>query len=461
MNAVVPSAPDGPVEPLRLPADRVDALFSKLSSFSNLALAVSGGSDSLCLLVLFDEWRKRTGWQGAAEVLCVDHQLRPESGQEAEFVATNARACGLACTVLRWTGTKPAANLQEAARIARYRLMAARMRDIGAEALVLGHHLDDQAETFLDRLTRGSGVTGLSGMAADEDCGPEGLRLLRPLLSVSKSDLEATLEERGRSWCTDPSNRNPKYKRSRLRAILSLLAEEGLSAERLAQTATNIRRAREALERTADDLVARLITEHPAGPARLEREAYREQPEELRLRLLVYLMARVSGKNSRPRLARLQALDGVLMSGETNRQTFQGSVFDADASVIRVWKEPGREPPGILTGLAGSGSWDGRYLYRVSTCPVGESDAPLCLGPLMNAPVASREIDWPAGWPKAAFDCAPVLWRAGEILTPASATAVLTIGNTCSSADLNLERMPIQGKLPDNFMDNEDTDEEI
>ncbi len=75
----------------------------------------------------------------------------------------------------------------------------------------------------------------------------------------------------------------------------------------------------------------------------MEREAYREQPEELRLRLLVYLMARVSGKNSRPRLARLQALDGVLMSGETNRQTFQGSVFDADASVIRVWKEPGRE----------------------------------------------------------------------------------------------------------------------
>jgi tRNA(Ile)-lysidine synthase len=461
MNVAVPSVPDGPVEPERLPANRVDALFSPLSSFSNLALAVSGGSDSLCLLVLFDEWRKRTGWQGAAEVLCVDHQLRPESGQEAEFVAMNARACGLDCTVLRWSGDKPSANVQEEARLARYRLMAGRMRDIGAEALVLGHHLDDQAETFLDRLTRGSGVSGLSGMAADEGCGPEGLRLLRPLLSVSKSDLIAALEQRGRIWCTDPSNRNPKYKRSRLRVILSLLAEEGLSAERLAQTAANIRRAREALELTVEDLAARLVIEHPAGPVRLDRQAYRTLAEEFRLRLLVFLLARVSGKVSRPRLAKLQALDQMLISVDQNRQTLQGSVFDADADTIRAWKETGRAPPNVVTGLAGTGTWDGRYLYRAPERVTGEGDAPLCLGPLTSAPVSRREVDWPEGWPKAAFDCAPVLWRAGEIVVPASATAVLTIGNSCRSADLELERMPIQGKLPDNFMDNGDADEEI
>jgi tRNA(Ile)-lysidine synthase len=461
MNAVVPSAPDRPVEPDRLPADRVDTLFSPLKPFSNLALAVSGGPDSLCLLVLFDEWRKRTGWQGTAEVLCVDHQLRPESGQEAEFVAETARACGFDCVVLRWSGSKPSTNLQEEARLARYRLMADHMRRTGAEALVLGHHLDDQAETFLDRLTRGSGVAGLSGMAADEGNGPEGLRLLRPLLSVSKSDLKAALERRGRTWCTDPSNQNPKYKRSRLRAILSLLAEEGLSAERLAQTAANVRRARKALESTVEDLAARLVTEHPAGPVRLERQAYRDLAEEFRLRLLVYLMARVSGKVTRPRLAKLEALDRILISGEQNRQTLEGSVFDADADAIRAWKEAGRAPPGILTGIAGAGTWDGRYLFRAPNRATDEGDAPLCLGPLMSAPVSSRDIDWPKGWPKAAFDCAPVLWRAGEILMPASATAVLTIGNSCSSADLELERMPIQGKLTDNFMDNGGADEEI
>lgn len=461
MNAAVPSAPDRPVEPDRLPADRVDALFSQLSPFSSLALAVSGGPDSLCLLVLFDEWRKRTGWHGAAEVLCVDHQLRPESGREAEFVAENARARGLACTVLRWSDNKPSANLQEEARLARYRLMATRMRDSGAEALVLGHHLDDQAETFLDRLTRGSGVAGLSGMAADECNGPEGLRLLRPFLSVSKADLEAALERRGHRWCKDPSNRSPKYKRSRLRAILSLLAEEGLSAERLAQTAANMRRAREALELTVDDLATRLITEHPAGPVRLERQAYRGLAEELRLRLLVYVMARVTGKISRPRLAKLQALDSLLMSGEQNRQTLQGSVFEADSEVVRAWKEPGRVPPGVITGLAGSGTWDGRYRYRAPGRAVDDRHAPVCLGPLVSAPVSSRDIDWPEGWPKAAFDCAPVFWRAGDILMPASATAGLTIGNSCSSADLDLERMPIQGKLTDNFMGNGDADGEI
>ncbi|MDN3720773.1 tRNA lysidine(34) synthetase TilS [Roseibium salinum] len=218
MNGAVHNVPDEPVEPEGLPADEADFFIFRAEilfktgarCFGRSGFAWPAGS-------FFSEWRERVSWQGDAEVLCVDHGLRPESAAEAEFVAGAAAEHGLSCRILRWTGEKPASNIQDEARRARYRLFADHMAQSGAEALVLAHHMDDQAETFLDRLTRGSGLSGLSAMAADEPHGPQGLRLLRPFLNLRKERLEASLRERGLSWCLDPSNQDPKYKRSRLR----------------------------------------------------------------------------------------------------------------------------------------------------------------------------------------------------------------------------------------------------
>lgn len=449
------SAPDGPVEPQGLPDDRVDALFFCLKSFSRLALAVSGGPDSLCLLVLFDEWRRRNRWPGTAEILCVDHGLRAESAAEAAFVAEAAKARGLSCTVLRWNGGKPASNLQEEARRARYRLMAGRMRKSGTEALVLAHHLDDQAETFLDRLTRGSGVSGLSAMAADEPEGPSGLRLLRPLLEVPKHQLEASLAERGINWCSDPSNLDPKYKRSRLRALMALLAGEGLSAERIARTAGNIRRAREALEATVMDLAARHVEEHAAGPLRLDRAVYRSVAEDLRLRLLTYLAARATGTALRPRLEKLEALDLKIMSRENARHTLAGALFESGDDTIWCWREPGRVPPGIAARLCGSGLWDNRYRYRIaeegSAAAMGSG---LTLGPLFAAPVSARQIDWPGGWPKAAFECAPAVWAGDELVWTAVDPTRNAKGNIHGCDGLEVVRLPVAGKLVANFLEN-------
>ncbi|MEO1111489.1 MAG: tRNA lysidine(34) synthetase TilS [Pseudomonadota bacterium] len=451
------SVPDSGSDVGGLSTDEVDALFSRLIHFSNLAFAVSGGSDSLCLLVLFSEWRQRNRWDGSAEVLVVDHGLRPESAAEASFVRDAALKHGLAAQVLPWEGTKPGSNIQDEARRARYALMAARLAETGAQALVLGHHMDDQAETFLDRLTRGSGVSGLSAMAFDEPDGPEGLRLLRPFLGVRKDRLEASLRERGLDWCRDPSNDNSKYKRSRLRRIMGLLEQEGLTAERLSETAGRIRRSRAALDSVVHGTASRLLENHRSGPARIDRFSYRDLPEDLRLRLLKEMVLTVTGRRPEPRLRQLEALDALLCSDRCARQTLCGAVFEAGSAYVWSWREAGRMPPKTLTGITGPGVWDHRYRYAVHAGVDGSPrDAGLRLGPLMHAPVTSKDIIWPQGWPKPAFECSPAVWNAhGQVLAQA-VTLKSGTGENNHSCSLDLERVPIRGKLLDSRDDKGD-----
>ncbi|MCK7613184.1 tRNA lysidine(34) synthetase TilS [Roseibium sediminicola] len=449
----MPNVPDNPVEPDGLPDDHVDFLFSRLKSFSQLAVAVSGGADSLCLMVLLAEWQTRRAWPGRIDILTVDHGLRTESAAEADFVAATAKDLGLSSAVLHWSGPKPASNVQEEARRARYRLMAAHMKDTGAEALLLAHHLDDQAETFLDRLTRGSGVAGLSAMAADELDGPEGLRLVRPLLSVSKHALESSLRARGLTWCTDPSNRDRKYKRSRLRQLLPHLAQEGLTADRLAGTAANMRRADEALDAILHDLMQKHLVEHPAGPLKLDRLVFRSLPEELRLRMLSWMMSRVTGQAPRPRLRNLAGLDRMLAGDRPCRLTLCGAMFDGGPSVLTCWKEPGRRPPETLSGLSGSGIWDDRYSYVVPQPLESGEPQSLCLGPMIAAPLTSKQVDWPTGWPKAAFHCAPVVWTGGDVLLVPFLSTDIDLSTSRSFQELELERLPFQAKLPGNYVD--------
>ncbi len=455
------NVPDRPVEPLGLPADEIDGLFSGLTPFSRLALAVSGGADSLTLLILFSEWKRRTHWQGTAEVLCVDHGLRPESASEADFVASVSATHGLPCTILRWEGDKPSGNLQEEARAARYRLIARHMEARGLQALLLAHHLDDQAETFLDRLTRGSGLSGLAAMAQDEFDGPFGLRLLRPFLGVPRARLEASLRARGQSWCEDPSNRDPKYKRSRVRRIMDLLAGEGLTPERIAQTAGHLRHAREALEETALELYGRLVVDHPAGPVKLAREAFRSVAPDLRLRLLCLVIGRVTGRRLHLRFQKLKVLDEALMGGSGSRQTFAGCLFAAGEDTIWAWREPGRVPPDTITVQTDGRVWDNRY--RIAAAGVAEDGGvpALLLGPLFQAPLSGKDVAWPDGWPRQAFDCAPVLWTEDGGVVGSSVTAELGLDRFGRRAGFDLVRVPVRAKTDGNPIYEGNREEEI
>jgi tRNA(Ile)-lysidine synthase len=286
---------------------------------SRAALAVSGGSDSLALMHLFSAW---IGGKGLVPtVLTVDHGLRAASPAEADFVVTAAAKVGLSAEVLRWQGKKPRAGLEDAAREARYRLMGEWCRAHGIGALFVAHSEDDQAETFLLRLGRGSGVDGLSAMRPQSPYPLPGfsLELFRPLLAISRADLRSYLAENGLDWLDDPMNHDPRFARVRLRGLLSKLAEAGVTSKRIADAAAHLSRAREALDWGAQGFIARHSRPGPSGSVLLDRGALKEVPREIGLRALAALLMRVSGTTYRPRFERLQSLFDAVSGSEFRR----------------------------------------------------------------------------------------------------------------------------------------------
>ena len=192
------------------------ALLTALARFEArplLAVAVSGGADSLALAILADRWARQVGGEICA--LTVDHGLRPESRDEIRQLQGWMAARAIRHEILVWSGPKPASGIQEAARMARYRLLAEWCRRHGCLNLLTGHHREDQAETHLIRLRARSGADGLAGMSGVRelaDC-----RLLRPLLGVAKSRLVAVSTNEGQPFIDDPSNRDARFLRTRVR----------------------------------------------------------------------------------------------------------------------------------------------------------------------------------------------------------------------------------------------------
>jgi tRNA(Ile)-lysidine synthase len=270
-----------------------------------LAVAVSGGPDSMCLCLLADAWARARG--GEVSALTVDHGLRPTSACEARQVGDWLGARGIGHHVLGWTGPKPATGVQEAARAARYRLLGDRCRAAGTLHLLLAHHQDDQAETVALRQARGSGVEGLAGMAAVRELA--GLHLLRPLLGVPKARLLATLEAAGQSWLEDPSNLAPTFARSRLRVAVVL------DAPRLARAAAEQAGRRAESDRRVASWLAAHVRIDPAGFVTVARAALAQAPHGIRRRAIRDIVRSVGGRDYPPREARLDRLLERLQGG--------------------------------------------------------------------------------------------------------------------------------------------------
>ncbi|NVK33258.1 MAG: tRNA lysidine(34) synthetase TilS [Rhodobacteraceae bacterium] len=388
----------------------VDRCFSPISDVKAVALGVSGGSDSMALLRLFAEWVARNGWNGSGLVLTVDHGLRDESRAEARFVADVSAKLGFEHRTLSWDGIKPASNVQAMAREARYQLFAVEMAKSNAEVLLLGHHQDDQVETFLDRLTRGSGIYGLSAMASESALPSSKARIFRPFLEFPKQRLIASLLERDQNWCEDPSNEKSAYKRVRLRKLAQDLSTEGLDLKRLTKTAERLRRAAAAIDQWVAAFMDEYLRSHAAGPVCLPFSTFSELPEEVRLRALARLVQRVGAQDYSPRLVKLEALDQSLRVSNEHKATLATCVFHKQGGKLFVWREMGREPPETLE-LTGELSpiWDGRYILTGSPHAFGEERF---LGPLGLFPGRQRDLGfaWPTDWPREAFDAAPAVW---------------------------------------------------
>src|SRR3954451_11828265 len=225
-------------------------LFADWKAAPAIVLAVSGGPDSIAMLWLAARWRRVLKQGPRLIAVTIDHGLRPEAAREAREGQRLAKTLDLPHRTPRWSGAKPKAGLPAAARDARYRLLAKAARAAGATHVLTAHTQDDQAETLLMRMARGSGIAGLAAMARQSQ--REGVVLARPLLDIPKARLLATLKKAGLGFADDPTNRDASFTRPRLRAIMPALAAEGFDARNLARLASRFARANAALEILTD-----------------------------------------------------------------------------------------------------------------------------------------------------------------------------------------------------------------
>lgn len=330
-------------------AKEAKALFADLASAPSLLLAVSGGPDSTALLFLAARWRAALKKGPKLHAVTIDHRLRKKSVREAKDVGTLARTLGVTHLVLPWRGRKPASGLQEAARAARYRLLAGAAAKLKCRHLVTAHTLDDQAETILIRLLRGSGLTGLAGMArvasVPDAPASASMRLVRPLLDVPKARLIATLKRAGIAYADDPSNRDPRFTRARLRDLTPSLEREGLSSRRLSLLAQRVRRAEAAIDAMVRNAALHLASRQPAVPVgiRFDVDGFLQLPEEVGLRLLGRTIG-VVGTEGPVELAKLESLMSALFApgGAGGRRTLAGAIVTHRRGVLTVERAPAR-----------------------------------------------------------------------------------------------------------------------
>lgn len=335
-------------------ASEARALFADWKSVSAVVLAVSGGPDSVALMWLAARWRRALKKAPHLVAVTVDHGLRKEAAREARDVKQLAKSLDVEHRTLRWAGAKPKAGLPSAARAVRYALLARAAQRHGASHIFTAHTRDDQAETVIMRLSRGSGLAGLAAMARQSD--RNGVVLVRPLLDVPKSRLIATLEKAGIAFANDPTNHDPQFTRPRLRALMPALAAEGADARGLARLASRLARANVALEVMTDG-AERYLASIDAGPG-FDLAAFTALSDEIRVRILLRAINR-AGHEGPAELGKvealLQAMDQAVAkekprSGRVRlKQTLAGAVISIQNNRIQIAPAPprGRRKPGL------------------------------------------------------------------------------------------------------------------
>jgi tRNA(Ile)-lysidine synthase len=325
-------------------------LFADWKTAPALVLAVSGGPDSIAMMWLAARWRRALTHGPRLISVTIDHGLRPEAAREAREVKHLAKTLDLPHRTLRWTGAKPKTGLPAAARDARYRLLAKAARATGATHVLTAHTQDDQAETLLMRMARGSGIAGLAAMARQSQ--RDGVVLARPLLRIPKARLVATLTKAKIGFADDPTNRDTGFTRPRLRAIMPTLAAEGFDARNLTRLASRLARANAALEVLVDGAERYLaLGQRAPDHAGFDANAFAALSEEIRVRLLLRGIDRV-GHEGPAELGKVEALLAALdrASAATGhakgriglKQTLAGALVSLVDGRIRIEPAPPR-----------------------------------------------------------------------------------------------------------------------
>lgn len=377
-----------------------------LAPETTLIAAVSGGSDSLALLLLLADFLKSAAPPPRLVAVTVDHRLRPEGAREARTVAALCRSIGIAHRVMVWEGDKPATGLPAAAREARYRLLAQAADDEGAAAILTGHTMDDQAETVAMRRARRGAGAGLAGMAR-ATLYDERLWIARPLLGLRRWALRGHLMRMGVAWVDDPTNDNPLFERARVRARLT----DG-EVEALAASAQEEGASRRVLAQQAADLGEGRATRPLPGLFRLDPSLFARE-HAAGVHLVRVLLATAGGMPYLPDLERTGALFSRLRQGRL-RATLSRAVIDARAGGVWIRREArdvtmtAVTPPSML--------WDGRWRIGAAEACRGGSIGPL--GVAAAAAPAGGGV--PESLARAALSLEPGLFVDGRLVGPAS-----------------------------------------
>jgi tRNA(Ile)-lysidine synthase len=361
-----------------LPPDAITAVEAEQAlvtvwHYDRIVLAVSGGADSTALMHLFaDVARGRSIPLSRVTVVTIDHNLRQGSAAEAAEVSTAAAALGLAHETRTYDGPVPAVPFAQSwARDLRYRLLTKAARDglrPGEIAAVLtAHHQDDQAETVIMRLARGSGVDGLAGIPPVRPLA-DAIDLVRPLLAFSKARLHASLTARGVTWIDDPSNTNQRFERVRLRARAPAREKLGLTSPAMALSAQRAARASRALAVMTERFLSSAAVEVDGlGFVRLNWDSLLAEPEDIRLRALATIIASVSGR-APVSLGDLEAFTIANGWASPAGKTFGYCAFRGDHGTLEIVREAGRGQPAPIPLTRGEDMfWDGRFQVRASS----------------------------------------------------------------------------------------------
>jgi tRNA(Ile)-lysidine synthase len=319
---------------------------------------VSGGADSMALCLLLDRWCRTNGHRCRA--LIVDHGLRTESAAEASRVSGWLQARGIASDILRWSPVKPVAGVQASARAARFALMTDRARELGARGIFLAHHLEDQAETMVMRLGRDSGPDGLAGIRMRQMHAE--IPVYRPLLGTPPQRLRAHCLAQAQAWVEDPSNRDRRFERVRVRQEAAGRRAAGLDAPVLHRVASAFSRLRDWSDGELAAFLRKAGQLDPRGFARLDPAALVGLPFPLRHKFLSGLLQSVGGGDYPPRRESLARLERWLSEGGGSRVTLAGClVWKTEKDGIWIVRET---PRGLRPRTVGAGSvlrWDGRF----------------------------------------------------------------------------------------------------
>ncbi|NTU77265.1 MAG: tRNA lysidine(34) synthetase TilS [Alphaproteobacteria bacterium] len=381
---------------------------------TRLAVAVSGGPDSTALALCAQRWGVRN--KSDIVALLVDHRLRPESSAEAKITKQRLSAMGLSAEILIWEHPPVTKRLHVTAREARYALLFGACRARGIKDILIAHHREDQAETILMRFAKGSGLDGLAGMLPVTK--REGLRLLRPFLSLSKARLIATCQSAGAAYITDPSNSAERYARGRLRRLETLLAEEGFTADRLIDLGERAREAKEALDAYTLDFLRHGASRDVAGTLRLDPSCFGAAPRAIALRSLSACFQALRPAPYPPERALMLALlEALTTSASMPPRTLRGVIVQKSTSAITLQREAATITESLSLAPGETALWDGRWQVRLAPQWKGPNPTLRALGTqphaTLDALAPGLRHKVPQGRARAAL---PALWDGDRLI---------------------------------------------